>query len=119
MAEEKTVLLSYRALAARLGISKEAAKSRARRAGWERVISEFGEAEFNVPLSIFEVKGKEYDIGSPHEQDDIRALECTSDALDILRGCVAELQSHLAYRDKEIAMLRARIEELTHTRSAA
>lgn len=48
------IRLSYVELAARLGVSKEAAKSRARRAGWPRVVDNTGVARFNVPKDIFD-----------------------------------------------------------------
>lgn len=48
------IRLSYAELAARLGVSKEAAKSRARRAGWPRVVDNTGVARFNVPKDIFD-----------------------------------------------------------------
>lgn len=57
-AQERTmsdmIRLSYAELAARLGVSKEAAKSRARRAGWPRVVDNTGVARFNVPKDIFD-----------------------------------------------------------------
>lgn len=48
------IRLSYVELAAKLGVSKEAAKSRARRAGWPRVVDNTGVARFNVPKDIFD-----------------------------------------------------------------
>jgi len=48
------IRLSYAELAVKLSVSKEAAKSRARRAGWPRVVDNTGVARFNVPKDIFD-----------------------------------------------------------------
>ena len=46
--------LSYRELSERLKISRDAAKSRARRAGWTRIVDNHGVARFEVPVAVFD-----------------------------------------------------------------
>ena len=50
----KMLRLSYRELSERLKISRDAAKSRARRAGWTRIVDNHGVARFEVPVAVFD-----------------------------------------------------------------
>jgi len=75
------IRLSYAELAERLGVSKEAAKSRARRAGWQRVLDNTGVARFNVPIDIFDTPDRHsVDTSKADTQDTPPAPQADTDA---------------------------------------
>ena len=103
--ESETITMTYRQLADRLGVSKEAAKSRARRAGWPRVVDNTGVARFNVPASLLEEVHDESEQALS-EVSSISELECTSEAIRVLRECLREMSDQLKRKDKEIERLQ-------------
>jgi len=125
------IRLSYAELAERLGVSKEAAKSRARRAGWPRVVDNTGIARFNVPQDIFDTQGRHVsdavtsdilDIPSAPKLDmgaTLAAIEVLKDALTLAEAARSEADKRSLELAEQVGCLkaerdaaRAEIEEL-------
>lgn len=101
--------LSYRELSERLKISRDAAKSRARRAGWTRIVDNHGVARFEVPVAVFDTgvrppprvdtpprPWKRHPTPPPHDTRGIMALQMLHD----------ELTRQAQARDKAEALAR-------------
>lgn len=125
------IRLSYAELAERLGVSKEAAKSRARRAGWQRVLDNTGVARFNVPIDIFDTPDRHSVDTSKAETPDtppapqadtdatLAAIASLNDALERAEaarteaeGRSRELSEQVGRLKAELDAARAEIEEL-------
>jgi len=118
------IRLSYAELAERLGVSKEAAKSRARRAGWPRVVDNTGIARFSVPQDIFDTPDRHQvdtradDIPdtSPAPQADIGA---TLAVIETLRDALTRAEAARSEADKRSLELAEQVGCLKAERDAA
>jgi len=125
------IRLSYAELAERLGVSKEAAKSRARRAGWQRVLDNTGVARFNVPLDIFDTPDRHSVDTSKADTPDtppapqadtdatLAAIASLNDALERAEAARTEAEERSRELSEQVGRLkaerdaaRAEIEEL-------
>jgi len=115
------IRLSYAELAERLGVSKEAAKSRARRAGWPRVVDNIGIARFSVPQDIFDTPDRHgadtvaSDI-PPAPQPDTGA---TLAAIEVLKDALTRAEAARSEADKRSLELAEQIGCLKAERDAA
>jgi hypothetical protein len=118
------IRLSYAELAARLGVSKEAAKSRARRAGWPRVVDNTGVARFNVPKDIFDtpeqhpadtVADDTLDTPPAPQPDTVATLA----AIGVLRDALERSEVARAEAEQRCLDLSEQVGRLTAERDAA
>jgi len=118
------IRLSYAELAERLGVSKEAAKSRARRAGWPRVVDNTGIARFSVPQDIFDTPGRhEADAVAsdtpdipPAPQPDTGAILA---AIEVLKDALTRAEAARSEADKRSLELAEQVGFLKAERDAA
>lgn len=118
------IRLSYAELAARLSVSKEAAKSRARRAGWPRVVDNTGVARFNVPIDIFDtpeqhpadtVADDTPDTPPAPQPDTVATLA----AIGVLRDALERSEAARAEAEQRGLDLSEQVGRLTAERDAA
>lgn len=112
--------LTYQDIADRLGIKKEAAKSRVRRAGWTRSQGNDGVMSILVPKDVFDtpvdgVSTPKRDTPSPTIDD--RAL--TRDALDLLKEALKREAEARKAAEQQVVVLSERVGMLTAERDAA
>ncbi|WP_215751369.1 MULTISPECIES: hypothetical protein [unclassified Gluconobacter] len=118
------IRLSYAELAERLGVSKEAAKSRVRRAGWLRVVDNTGIARFSVPKDIFDTPNR-HDADTvaddtpdtpPAPQADMGA---TLAAIEALREALTRAEAARSEADMRSLDLAEQVGRLKAERDAA
>lgn len=107
--------LTYREIASRLGITVEAAKARARRGRWHKVLDNHGTARVEVPddaLSPPEPPTPPPPPAAP--MPSAERADALRDAVDTLRR---ELDRQADARDKAEALARTLIADLTRERA--
>jgi len=120
----ETIRLSYAELAEKLGISREAAKSRVRRAGWQRVVDNTGIVKFNVPKDVFDTPCRQgVDTATinvipvsptPHIDTD-----ATLAAIEALKGALYSSETARADAERRLVALSAQLGRVTAERDAA
>lgn len=123
-AMSEIIRLSYAELAERLGISKEAAKSRVRRAGWLRVVDNRGVARFNVPLDVFDTPDRHGADTVTRETPDVaetpeRDTDTTLAAIEAIRNALERSESARSEVDKRCLELAEQVGHLKAERDAA
>ena len=118
------IRLSYAELADRLGVSKEAAKSRARRAGWPRVMDNTGIARFSVPQDIFDTPDRhESDTVSSDTTDTPPVTKPDTGvmlaAIEVLRDALTRAETARSEADKRSLELAEQVGCLKAERDAA
>jgi len=118
------IRLSYAELAERLGVSKEAAKSRARRAGWPRVVDNTGIARFSVPQDIFDTPARhEADTVASNTPDIPPAPQpdtgATLAAIEALKDALTRAEAARSEADKRSLELAEQVGCLKAERDAA
>lgn len=118
------IRLSYAELAERLGVSKEAAKSRARRAGWPRVVDNTGIARFSVPQDIFDTPCRRgTDTMSDDTHDTSPAPQFDTDAalatIEVLKDALIRAEAARSEADKRSLDLAEQVGLLKAERNAA
>lgn len=114
------IRLSYVELAARLGVSKEAAKSRARRAGWPRVVDNTGVARFNVPKDIFDTLDQHHaDTATDNTPEPQPDTPETLAAIDVLRDALKRSEVARTESEQRCLGLSQQVGYLTAERDAA
>jgi len=115
----ETIRLSYAELAEKLSISREAAKSRVRRAGWHRVMDNTGIVKFNVPKDVFDAPCRQdVDTGTadvlpvlptPHIDADatLAAIEALKWALDRSETARADAERRLVALSEQLGRVTA------------
>lgn len=120
----ETIRLSYAELAEKLGISREAAKSRVRRAGWQRVADNTGIVKFNVPKDVFDTPCRlgvdtattEVITVSPTPHID---TDATLAAIEALKGALNHSEAARAEAERRLVALSEQLGRVTAERDAA
>jgi len=118
------IRLSYAELAERLGVSKEAAKSRARRAGWPRVVDNTGIARFSVPQDIFDTPDRHQVDTMRDDTSDIPPApqadtDVTLAVIEALRDALTRAEAARSEADKRSLELAEQVGCLKAERDAA
>jgi len=118
------IRLSYAELAAKLGVSKEAAKSRVRRAGWLRVVDNSGVARFNVPKDIFDTLERHHVDSVADDTLDTRQAPqddtgSTLTAIGVLRGALERSEVARSEAEARSRQLSEQVGRLKAERDAA
>lgn len=120
----ETIRLSYSELAKKLGISREAAKSRVRRAGWQRVVDNTGIVKFNVPKDIFDTPGRQ-DVNTgtqdapPMSATPYSDTAVTLSAIEALKGALNHSEVARAEAERRLVALSEQLGRITAERDAA
>jgi len=123
-AMSEIIRLSYAELAERLGISREAAKSRVRRAGWLRVVDNSGVARFNVPLDVFDTPDRHGADTVTRETPEVaetpqRDTDATLAAIEAIRSALERSEAARSEADKRCLDLAEQVGHLKAERDAA
>lgn len=120
----ETIRLSYAELAEKLGITREAAKSRVRRAGWQRISDNAGIVKFNVPKDVFDTPCRHpVDTGTqdippvsatPHDDTAV-----TLAAIEALKGALDRSEAARAEAQKDLVSISEQLGRVTAERDAA